>query len=276
MFFHPKLHRRILYSIPVFLTLCMIVGLYYCYVVGFMMIYSPEVVVVPSIIFHVTLIFLLWSYYATTTTDPGGIPTDFEQTAQASREYDNYDEQDYKAAKISLCKKCNLRRPPRTHHCSLCERCVLRMDHHCPWMSNCIGFQNHRFFIQFLAYAGVTCLNLGISCVMVLSDVGAFVIESLVGTVGGFVVTLTVFSLLGFHLYLIATNQTTLEVQGENTNNVFDTKSLRANFVQVFGCRGIGYLLPVKTGYGVNGIVYPLRIRSGNGDIEVVSNELLA
>lgn len=32
------------------------------------------------------------------------------------------------------CSKCNAAKPPRAHHCSVCRRCVLKMDHHCPWV----------------------------------------------------------------------------------------------------------------------------------------------
>merc|ERR1719235_1018284 len=43
-------------------------------------------------------------------------------------------------------KKCNILRPERAHHCSRCRTCVLRMDHHCPIIGNCIGWKNHKYF----------------------------------------------------------------------------------------------------------------------------------
>ncbi|RUS76605.1 hypothetical protein EGW08_015647, partial [Elysia chlorotica] len=53
---------------------------------------------------------------------------------------------------VSICKKCIAPKPPRTHHCSICGKCVLKMDHHCPWLNNCVGYYNHRYFLQFIFY----------------------------------------------------------------------------------------------------------------------------
>lgn len=53
------------------------------------------------------------------------------------------------------CVKCNCNKPPRAHHCSLCGRCVLGMDHHCPWMNNCIGLRNQKSFLLFNFYTAL-------------------------------------------------------------------------------------------------------------------------
>ena len=51
---------------------------------------------------------------------------------------------------VLLCADCEVIRTDRSRHCSICNRCVERFDHHCPWVNNCVGYNNHGVFLSFL------------------------------------------------------------------------------------------------------------------------------
>ncbi len=64
---------------------------------------------------------------------------------------------------VRYCDRCTVIKPDRAHHCSVCGSCVLKMDHHCPWVNNCVAFNNYKFFILFLFYGFFYCVYVALS-----------------------------------------------------------------------------------------------------------------
>jgi hypothetical protein len=57
-----------------------------------------------------------------------------------------------------LCADCETIRTSRSRHCYVCKRCVERYDHHCPWINNCVGFNNHNCFFLYVTSISVLLL----------------------------------------------------------------------------------------------------------------------
>eukprot|EP00929_Paragymnodinium_shiwhaense_P119838 TRINITY_DN91749_c0_g1_i1.p1 TRINITY_DN91749_c0_g1~~TRINITY_DN91749_c0_g1_i1.p1 ORF type:complete len:483 (-),score=30.87 TRINITY_DN91749_c0_g1_i1:88-1440(-) len=131
---------------------------------------GKEALVLPlGLLFNCLFGLALWSYARCHLTDPGRVPQRWfafvESMGNTVPVYPSLPE--WQPGRVTKCKKCMIGRPERAHHCTICNVCVLRMDHHCPWVANCIGFRNHKFFLLLGIYG---CLGCAFSFVTVLPE----------------------------------------------------------------------------------------------------------
>ena len=142
--------------------------------------------------------------------------------------------------RYNYCFKCRTVKPERTHHCSACNRCYLKMEHHCPWVGNCIGFYNHKYFICTLFYGFVlSAIMVGTWLPIVVSlaqnninGVGSSSVKAQDEKVAGYVtifmsfligvvLCLTTLILLVHHLQLAFSNMTSVETHTYSTKVLF-------------------------------------------------------
>jgi palmitoyltransferase ZDHHC5/8 len=116
--------------------------------------------------------------------------------------------------KTKWCSSCNFYRPLRCSHCSICDACIDQFDHHCPWLSNCVGKRNYRFFIQFLFFIILHMISIFTCCLIVVlktslskqSSIAAFVLIGIIS-----LLIIPIGGLFIFHLMLISKARTTNE-----------------------------------------------------------------
>ncbi|KAG7461486.1 palmitoyltransferase ZDHHC18-like [Solea senegalensis] len=151
-------------------------------------------------------------------------------------------------------------RPPRTSHCSLCDNCVVllwctspseRFDHHCPWVGNCVGKRNYRFFYTFIVLLSFLtafifgCVTTHLALMAQDGKGLVFALQESPGSAVELVICFfsvwSILGLSGFHTYLVASNLTTNEdikgswsgKSGQDVTNPYSHKNILINCCSV-------------------------------------------
>ncbi|KAG6448136.1 hypothetical protein O3G_MSEX005345 [Manduca sexta] len=255
--------------LPVLLIVSIVTWSYYAYVYQLCIstIESTVQECVYLVLYHILLIMFAWSYWRTIFAEIKQIPEKYKLPEVELEKLLSAESEDAQrtilenfakdlpivtrtmSGSVRYCNRCVLVKPDRAHHCSICARCVLKMDHHCPWVNNCVCFHNYKFFMLFLGYALIYCLFIMATCLpyfirfwkmyqkykhahcdrlvengtytkicmdLINGDFGTAASTGRYHIVFAFFVSLmfaiSLGSLFGYHCYLVANNRTTLDM----------------------------------------------------------------
>nr|XP_023693661.1 probable palmitoyltransferase ZDHHC20 [Paramormyrops kingsleyae] len=276
--------QRSLSWIPVVFIVLVVCWSYYAYVVELCVYTIPktEEQIVYLTGFHLFFFMFVWSYWMTIFTKPANPSKEFSlskvdkeqyETAErpeiqqeilrrAARELPIYTRTGTRA--IRYCDRCQVIKPDRCHHCSACDVCILKMDHHCPWY---VYYYLEWPFCPRGDLGGGLCRRRSAeSCPQSeLPDTQAkFHVLFLFFVSAMFFIS--ILSLFCYHMWLVGKNRSTIEAfrapvfrNGPDKNGF--SLGLSKNIAQVFGDQKRSWMLPFYSSLG-DGHIFPTRLVS--------------
>jgi palmitoyltransferase ZDHHC2/15/20 len=258
----PVLPLRVLFFVPVLLVFVIFWLVFVAFRDGF---YRPHFELKDpgyggfrdsfvSFVFGVWFVLALISYTRCVFTDPGR-PQPEPTTIEFEEDEATQTSDRGATSKERFCKVCKVTKPPRAHHCSICSACILNMDHHCPWVANCVGKNNYKFFYLFVLYGFLGCTL--VSCTSLFKRNGDMerigltffdVTMASFGTVlsGAMAVSLGIFVML--HTGLVASATTTIELHEYGCKEFpYSRGSTLGNIKEMFGASVWKWGLPIST-----------------------------
>ncbi|XP_015226516.1 PREDICTED: palmitoyltransferase ZDHHC2 isoform X3 [Cyprinodon variegatus] len=240
--------QRALYWIPVLFIALIVAWSYYAYVLQLCIesIEDTGEKVVYLLAYHVIFFMFVWAYWQTIFTKPMNPLKEFELSHSDKELLEREDRGESQqeilrriakdlpiytrtnSGAIRFCDRCQLLKPDRCHHCSVCDKCILKMDHHCPWKG--LPDTQAKFHILFLFFSASM-----------------------------FSVSLA--SLFIYHCWLVCKNRSTLEAvrapvfrHGPDKNGF--SLGFTKNFLQVFGDEAKYWPVPIFSSLG-DGCSFP-------------------
>lgn len=176
--------------------------------------------------------------------------------SQNSEKFSQSELDNHSSDKIKFCKICNQVKPIRAHHCQVCGVCIFKMDHHCPWINNCVGQNNHRYFMLFLTHTLFGCIFISLLSSPIFfsnsinknpSDFNFVTVLCLTGSV-----ILLFFN--AWNWFLVVKGSTTIEFFSNHTGiqvnsfiSDFSMSTIKENLFLVFGSKIILEILLIPS-----------------------------